>query len=772
MPNQNNILKTKADLLDVELNIAKALRDIVKLQDKEIDNAKKLGIEGKLIEDIKSKQISTEQQILLLNTAIIKKQELWNKLEERRKLFGSNQSDLQLKIGKQIRDATDRVGGLNKQLMRSHGITTLLNSAGFSKMNDFVKELGMLWKANPIQAISLIILGVFEEIFRVFKHIDESAAKFRVAMGTTREFSKEIQESAVNIATEFANLGVSTDNVYNSFLATAKVIGTSQAATNNMVKDISLLSAQLGVAEQTSVEFLKSMGMLGKSTMESQLNILLFTTRLSQAARVPLNDVMNDVLNATKNSYQFMTRSPLALAKASVEAKRMGTSLSDAAKTASSLIQFTSSVKDEMEASVLLGESINLQRARELSYRKDLKGLNEEILRIAKETHFEDLDPFQQEAVAKALGKSASELGTILQAERERQNIARTIAKDPALRKQREELDRMLKSTSSISDMDAERARIQLTQEGNQSRITSISNSWNKIMMELAKDFLPAIDNILGFIANHLGGIIAMSSSLFAFWKGGVKIIEYFGISFGRFSSIFTRVISVLGRISAIAKPVGMIVSLFGKWIPVIGWIITGISLVINLFKRFEGIGKVFSEKGFWAGIVFGLKAIGGAVYDTLIKPFVDVWDWLKKTFFGSSPSELGMLIVNGIKAVESMLIGALLSPFQMAWNLIKQIPFIDKLFGKEQITPLLIKPDITTERPDLGIIRTTAETVQATGKTNVISDQLDSIKVELQNMRKDFANGTIMATVFLDSQKLDSGLARSKTFRGDLSPS
>ena len=66
----------------------------------------------------------------------------------------------------------------------------------------------------------------------------------------------------------------------------------------------------------------------------------------------------------------------------------MGTSMTEAARSSSHLLNFSTSISDEMEASVLLGKSLNLQHARELAYKGDILGLNKEILNIAKQSRF------------------------------------------------------------------------------------------------------------------------------------------------------------------------------------------------------------------------------------------------------------------------------------------------------------------------------------------------------------------------------------------------
>jgi hypothetical protein len=321
-----------------------------------------------------------------------------------------------------------------------------------------------------------------------------------------------LEATARNIAIHYARIGVSAKNVYDSFLAIATTIGTTQATTKDMATDMSIMAAQVGVAEATSAEFLKTMGMMGKTTMDAQRDMLFFAQHMSEAGGVQLNKVMDDVASATKNSYQFMSRSPIALTKAAIEAKKMGTSLSSAASSASKLVDFTNSVKAEMEASVLLGESINLQRARELAYRKDLRGLNAEILKIAQQTHFEDLDPFQQQAVAAALGKTADEVGTILQAERQRQAIFR----DPALKKQREEYEKMQKANADIAKTTASSAKEQLSVLSNQEAIKAISLAWNAIFQRLGEVVLPKIATVLTSIAEILNGTASATKYIVA----------------------------------------------------------------------------------------------------------------------------------------------------------------------------------------------------------------------------------------------------------------
>jgi hypothetical protein len=330
-------------------------------------------------------------------------------------------------------------------------------------------------------AITVAIAGAVA-LFNWFNKIDEAADNFRKSMGFIKGQSNAIEAAAFGTYTQFRALGVKVEDFYRSISAVADVLGTARG-NEGVAKAISIVSVQLGVAAKTSAEFLKSMGMVEMTSLAAQQNTLLMAAGLASANLVPLDTLMKDVSAATKSAYSFISRSATSLVKSAVSARLMGTNLQETAKTAKSILQFTSSVQDEMEASVLLGQSLNLQYARELAYRKDIKGLNEEILRVAKETNFEQLDPFAAEAVAKALGKSSDEVASMLSADKERFKLQKALTNEDVRKK--------------------------LLNESMRSSWTSIKNSISSIFVDTLAPLLPAMAVILKATAFALEKIAA-----------------------------------------------------------------------------------------------------------------------------------------------------------------------------------------------------------------------------------------------------------------------
>jgi len=321
-------------------------------------------------------------------------------------------------------------------------------------------------------------------------------------------------------------LGVEAKDVYGSIKDIADALGSTQYATKGVVENMSLFSAQLGISTKTSAQFLKTMALVGNSTMDAQKDMMYFAQHMSAAAGVPLDAVMEDVAQASQTSYQFLSRSPIELVKAAVEAKRMGTSLQSAATSSSSLLNFTESVKNEMEASVLLGKGINLQKARELAYHRDIRGLNNEILKIAQQTNFENLDPFQQDAVAKALGKSAGEVATMVQSAREHQNLMNHMTAEQ--RKQYKIYEDALNANDKTKLSMEDQAKAQIQQISNQAALKSITLAWSSIFARLGQSILPTIAEVLTGIAKILGGVadsigwVEDKVSSISGWMGGL----------------------------------------------------------------------------------------------------------------------------------------------------------------------------------------------------------------------------------------------------------
>jgi hypothetical protein len=93
------------------------------------------------------------------------------------------------------------------------------------------------------------------------------------------------------------------------------------------------------------------------------------------------------------------------------QATRLGIELSKAGDVSEKLLDFQSSISAEFKASALIGQQINLQKARQLAFEGDIVGATNAVLdQVEKLGGLEELNTFQRKALAEAAGLTVSEL--------------------------------------------------------------------------------------------------------------------------------------------------------------------------------------------------------------------------------------------------------------------------------------------------------------------------------------------------------------------------
>ena len=111
----------------------------------------------------------------------------------------------------------------------------------------------------------------------------------------------------------------------------------------------------------------------------------------------------------------------------------MGLSLAQAEGIADSLLDFESSIQAEMEAELLTGKSLNLEKARSAALNNDIAGLTEEIGNNQEIlSAFSSGNRIEQAAVAKSLGMSKDEVAKMIVLQKINSNMTTQQAADAA----------------------------------------------------------------------------------------------------------------------------------------------------------------------------------------------------------------------------------------------------------------------------------------------------------------------------------------------------
>jgi len=134
--------------------------------------------------------------------------------------------------------------------------------------------------------------------------------------------------------------------------------------------------------------------------------------------------IMQDVLNASADISMSLGGNSAKITAAAAAARKLGVELAKVNQIADGLLDFESSISNELEAQLLTGKNINLNKARELALNNDLEGVAKELAKNgATAAEFAKMNRIQQDAMAKSLGMSREEMGKMLIIQKGQENL-------------------------------------------------------------------------------------------------------------------------------------------------------------------------------------------------------------------------------------------------------------------------------------------------------------------------------------------------------------
>ena len=444
-------------MVDKEDNITN--REALRLQQERIDALKgELGIKQNINTEEKL-QLSLSRQVAAQALDFIGKQadglrktkdiqkDLTNAERLRVKLAGQIGKE-NTPINKILSDSLDIQKGIIKgkeeELKKSQGIDKSLGLAGKS-LSIFNKLLGGTLgdtgqilqdsreQLNSQDAINNKMKGFGAVIGNVGKGMANSLNDPMTYLllllensTSVNQFQKELglsYGSAIGLRNEMSQIAVSTGDVFitsaklqKSFFGMSESLGFIADFSGQTLETMTNLEQRLGLATGEAAEMTMLFKLQGNNTEEIASNTfdtLTNSIKLGNVAVTP-KQVFAEIAKTTKSIQVSLGANPEAIGKAIIAAKQLGATLADIDSIAASTLDFESSISNELEAELLTGKQLNLERARLLALNNDFAGVAEEIAKQGINfASFSKMNRLQQEATAKALGLSRDRLSEI-----------------------------------------------------------------------------------------------------------------------------------------------------------------------------------------------------------------------------------------------------------------------------------------------------------------------------------------------------------------------
>jgi len=331
-----------------------------------------------------------------------------------------------------LKMSADQKAIINSQIADMIKGVDILTEDGFKEMYDEVSEIestfgpmiektkkwGKILQNEKLRmtAIKGVALGVAGAIAKdMFNAAVEVRQELGLGVGQAAALGMKI--TAAEKVTKL--LGGRAGEVQNFATGIAREFGNVEEISTGVAMQFAKISATTGITGDAASKLAKSIQIIQGGSLETSLNMIEVFEATARTAGVMPKLVLEDIANSTETFAKFAKDGGKNIAAAAAQAAKLGLNLDTVAGIAESLLDFESSIEKQLEAQVLLGRSLNLDKARELSLAGDLEGLQKEIVKqVGSQAEFEAMNVVERKALADAIGTSVADLGKMVAGEK------------------------------------------------------------------------------------------------------------------------------------------------------------------------------------------------------------------------------------------------------------------------------------------------------------------------------------------------------------------
>ena len=460
----------------------------------------------------------------------------------------SQQRDIEASLKKELESAKKIEGSFGLAGGALKGVNKLLGGAlpGMDKVLEksrdqlaSLEKEGKLRDGLPgkVQALGIIAKNVGAEIVKTLidpltyikagLEFDKEATALQksLALGGAEAYGINFQISAAATAT--GNMAIQGKDAAKAFSTLNDQIGIASTSMIGMAGEAAKFQKLLGLSDEAIGRAGKSSLILGKSMENIKLDIIEQTTQVRTQTGIALdyNKILEKTLNVSGQIAAQLGNNPEKIAAAVAQANALGMELEQVAKVGESLLGFEQSIAAELEAELLTGKQLNLERARLLALTGDYEGLSKEIAEQAGTfSEFSQMNVIQQQKLAEAFGMSADELSNML-------------IDQEALGKTAEEL--RAEGKEDIAQ--------RLEARDAQQKFTDAVEKMKGIFVDLVGGPVGALLNMLALALEPINLIITGVSQMFGLLTGSTKEL-------GAMEAIFAGIAITVGTVTGFLK--------------------------------------------------------------------------------------------------------------------------------------------------------------------------------------------------------------------------
>lgn len=391
---------------------------------------------------------------------------------------------------------------------------------GVSGMKAGIKSLGK----SLMKSLGPIVL--LKELVDAMKGVDAASSKMAKEFGMTYDDALVINKEMTNMAVSSGELFVTTKGIRETFEGINSALGTSSMMSEDMAVSFTKLRTMSGFTNE-ELQGISRLQLGTSNTTDDITGQFLAQAKISALKNgVILNEqkMLKDINKVSAATTLSLGKNPGLIGAAVSTAKSLGMEMSKVDAIASSLLDFESSIGNELEAEVLLGKDLNLEKARQAALNNDLATVASEIASQAgTSAEFTAMNRLQQEALAKAVGMNREELAGTLILQDQLKGLTEEDAK--AATAKFETLKAQVGEAEAMRILEKEGVEGLNNQVGAQDKFNATIEKLKEVFVTVANAIMPIV-SIIAKLFGFVGKIMSFLDPMIQTVLVGVAAIE------------------------------------------------------------------------------------------------------------------------------------------------------------------------------------------------------------------------------------------------------
>jgi hypothetical protein len=395
----------------------------------------------------------------------------------------------------------------------------------FKVMGAGVKSMASSLGKNLLDPAVLVT-----QFAEALKATDSGAGDMAKKMNMTYGEALNTRKELGSIAALSGDVSLNTKNLQETYMAVGQSLGTNAKLNDKDLTTMTKLVSQAGFQHDELMEIQKLSLSQNKSLEANTSEILGGAKAYASRKKIVVNekDVLREVNKMSASLKLSLGGSASAMAEAVVKTKEFGLNLEQASKMSESLLDFESSIENELSAELLTGKNLNFETARQLAMNNDIAGAAEEIAKqVGTSADFAKMNALQQESIAKAAGLTKDELAQSLI---DKEALTKIGFKDAEAAKAKyETLRKTMTAEQAAKALGDETLAGQYEQQSVQERFAQATEKLKEIFIQIAEPVMAIVSPLMNLVGSVLPMVnVLLQPIVFAFQTIGSTLSTIF----------------------------------------------------------------------------------------------------------------------------------------------------------------------------------------------------------------------------------------------------